>query len=66
MLVATLTAKLHEGACPGDPPPSSLSDVLYLSEPCFLLMFVWLVFSGGGKASVDWFLAKRRSSAAAA
>jgi putative oxidoreductase len=63
MVIAILTARLHEGMCPGDGPPATLSDLLYLSEPAFLLMFVWLVFSGGGKASVDHLIALRGEKA---
>jgi putative oxidoreductase len=40
MFVAILTAKIEE--------VHTLSDFLYLSEPAFLVIFVWLVFSGPG------------------
>jgi|SRR5215467_1268746 len=47
MIVALLTAKLHESTCQLSegvaqimPPPSKLSDILYLVEPAFLIMFL--------------------------
>lgn len=57
MTVAILTAKLKD--------VHTLSDFLYLSEPAFVLIFVWLVFSGPGKASVDHLIAQRRGAAPA-
>ena len=51
MTVAILTARLKD--------VHTLSDFLYLSEPAFVVLFVWLVFNGAGKASVDALLVKR-------
>jgi putative oxidoreductase len=51
MTVAILTAKLKEA--------HTLSDFLYLSEPAFVVIFIWLVFSGAGKMSLDHLIAKR-------
>jgi putative oxidoreductase len=36
-----------------------LSDFLYLPEWLLLLLLFWLVFSGGGKLSIDALIAKR-------
>jgi len=51
MMVAILTARLKD--------THTLGDFLYESEPAFLVMFIWLIFVGAGKASVDAVLAKR-------
>jgi putative oxidoreductase len=56
MTVAILTAKLKEA--------HTLGDFFYLSEPCYLVIFIWLVFQGGGKVSLDHFIAQRRAAAA--
>jgi putative oxidoreductase len=45
MLVAILTAQLEKA--------KTLGDFLYLPEVLLLVLFVWLVFSGPGKASID-------------
>ena len=55
MFVAILTAKVAE--------VHTLSDFLYLSEPAFFVIFVWLVFSGPGKVSLDHLIAKRWGAA---
>ena len=55
MLIAILTAKLKE--------THDLLNFLYLSEPLFLVIFVWLVFSGAGRVSLDALIAKRRAGA---
>jgi putative oxidoreductase len=34
-----------------------LDDVLYLPEVLYVLFFIWLIFSGAGKFSVDYWLA---------
>src|SRR5271156_383551 len=34
-----------------------LDDVLYLPEVLYVLFFIWLIFSGPGKFSVDYWLA---------
>jgi putative oxidoreductase len=53
MTVAILTAKIHE--------VHTLGDFFYLSEPCYLVIFIWLLFQGGGKVSVDELIARRRA-----
>ena len=45
MSVAILTAKIHE--------VHSIDTFLYLAEPGYVVILLWLVFYGGGKASVD-------------
>jgi putative oxidoreductase len=36
-----------------------LDDVLYLPEVLYVLFFIWLIFSGPGKFSVDYWLAAK-------
>jgi putative oxidoreductase len=56
MLVAVLTTKLP--AMPeGLSPLSWLDNFLYLPEVLYLLFFVWLICSGPGKFSADYWLA---------
>jgi putative oxidoreductase len=56
MLVATLTAKLS--AMPkGLSPLNWLDDFLYFPEVLYVLFFIWLICSGPGKLSVDYWLA---------
>jgi putative oxidoreductase len=56
MLVAILTAKLS--AIPkGLSPLNWLDDFLYLPEVLYVLFFIWLICSGPGKFSVDYWLA---------
>jgi putative oxidoreductase len=56
MTVAILTTKLS--AMPkGLLPLSWLDDFLYLPEVLYVLFFVWLICSGPGKFSVDYWLA---------
>ena len=50
MVVAIATAKM------GD--VHSVADFVGLSELAYLLIFVWLVFAGAGKASLDYLLCK--------
>jgi putative oxidoreductase len=58
MLVAILTTKLS--AVPkGLSPPNWLDDFLYLPEALYVLFFIWLICSGPGKFSVDYWLAGR-------
>lgn len=58
MLVATLTTKLS--AMPkGLSPLNWLDDFLYLPEVLYVLFFIWLICSGPGKFSVDYWLAAR-------
>jgi putative oxidoreductase len=56
MLVAILTSKLS--AMPkGLSPLNWLDDFLYLPEVLYVLLFIWLICSGPGKFSVDYWLA---------
>ena len=56
MLVAILTTKLS--AMPkGLSPLNWLDDFLYLPEVLYVLLFIWLICSGPGKFSVDYWLA---------
>jgi putative oxidoreductase len=56
MLVATATSKLS--ALPkGVSPLNWLDDFLYLPEVLYVLFFIWLICSGPGKFSVDFWLA---------
>jgi len=56
MLVATLTTTLS--AIPkGLSPLNWLDDFLYLPEVLYVLFFIWLICSGPGKFSVDYWLA---------
>jgi putative oxidoreductase len=58
MLVAILTTKLS--AMPkGLSPLNWLDDFLYLPEVLFVLFFIWLICSGPGKFSVDFWLADK-------
>ncbi len=55
MLVAILTTKLS--AMPkGLSPPNWLDDFLYLPEVLYVLFFIWLICSGPGKFSADYWL----------
>lgn len=51
MAVAILTLLTNEGVT--SLPHDTIGDFLYLPEVGFLLLFIWLVFTGGGKASLD-------------
>jgi putative oxidoreductase len=53
MLVAIKTAAIKEQNA------DTLLKFLYLHEWSFLLIFVWLAFTGGGKASLDELVARR-------
>ena len=56
MLVAILTTNLS--AMPkGLSPLNWLDDFLYLPEVLYVLFFIWLVCSGAGEFSVDYWLA---------
>ncbi len=56
MFVAILTTKLS--AMPkGDSPLNWLDDFLYLPEVLYALFFIWLICSGPGQFSVDYWLA---------
>jgi putative oxidoreductase len=56
MIVATLTNALST-LPKGLSPLSWLDDLLYLSEVLYVLFFAWLICSGPGKFSVDYWLA---------
>jgi putative oxidoreductase len=56
MLVAILTTKLSSMP-KGLSPFSWLGDLLYLPEVLYVLFFIWLICSGPGKFSVDYWLA---------
>jgi len=61
MLVAILTTKLS--AMPkGLSPLSWLDNFLYLPEVLYVLFFIWLICSGPGKFSVDYWLAGKLGS----
>ncbi|MCH6544808.1 MAG: DoxX family protein [Deltaproteobacteria bacterium] len=51
MLVAILTSEIKK--------VSTLGDFLYLPEVSLLVIFVWLVFSGPGKISIDHLLSRK-------
>lgn len=51
MFVAILTAQIKN--------VKTLGDFLYLPEVLLLVIFVWLVFSGPGRVSIDHFLARK-------
>ncbi|AKV00067.1 DoxX [Labilithrix luteola] len=57
MTVAILTSRLKE--------VHTVGDFFYLSEPSYFVIFVWLVFQGGGKASVDHLIAQKRAERSA-
>ena len=60
MLIAILTTKL--ATMPkGLSPLNWLDDFLYLPEVLFVLFFIWLICSGPGKYSVDYWLASKLS-----
>src|ERR1700722_8917938 len=56
MLVAILTTKLSTMP-KGLSPLNWLDDFLYLQEALYVLFFIWLICSGPGKFSVDYWLA---------
>ena len=58
MTVATLTSAV-ETLPKGLSPLSWLDDFLYLPEVLYVLFFIWLICSGPGKFSVDYWLAGR-------
>ena len=56
MIVATLTSALS--TMPKKLSPLNwLDDLLYLPEVLYVLFFIWLVCSGPGQFSVDYWLA---------
>ena len=61
MLVAILTTKLS--AMPkGLSPFNWLDDFLYLPEVLYVLFFIWLICSGPGEFSIDYWLAGKLGS----
>jgi putative oxidoreductase len=56
MIVASLTESLST-LPKGLSPLSWLDDFLYLPEVLYVLFFIWLICSGPGKFSVDYWLA---------
>jgi putative oxidoreductase len=58
MIVATLTSALST-LPKGLSPINWLDDVLYLPEVLYVLFFIWLICSGPGKFSVDYWIAGR-------
>jgi putative oxidoreductase len=56
MIVATLTSAVST-LPKGLSPLSWLDDLLYLPEVLYVLFFIWLICSGPGKFSVDYWLA---------
>ena len=58
MIVATLTSAVS--TLPKRLSPlNRLDDFLYLPEVLYVLFFIWLLFSGPGKFSVDYWLASQ-------
>jgi putative oxidoreductase len=58
MLVAILTTKLG-GMPKGLTPLNWLDNFLYLPEVLYVLFFVWLICSGPGRFSIDYWIATR-------
>jgi putative oxidoreductase len=56
MIVATLTSAIST-LPKGLSPLSWLDDLLYLPEVLYVLFFLWLICSGPGRFSVDYWLA---------
>jgi putative oxidoreductase len=56
MIVATLTSALST-LPKGLSPLRWLDDLLYLPEVLYVLFFIWLICSGPGKFSIDYWLA---------
>ena len=56
MIVATATSAVST-LPKGLSPPSWLDDFLYLPEVLYVLFFIWLICSGPGRFSVDYWLA---------
>jgi putative oxidoreductase len=58
MIVATVTSAVST-LPKGLSPLSWLDDLLYLPEVLYVVFFIWLICSGPGKFSVDYWLAGR-------
>jgi putative oxidoreductase len=54
MVVAILTARLHD--------VHTVGDFFYLPEPSYIVIFLWLIFGGAGKLSVDHWIAERATA----
>jgi putative oxidoreductase len=54
MMVAILTARLHD--------VHTLGDFFYLPEPSYIVIFLWLIFGGAGKLSVDHWIAEKATA----
>jgi putative oxidoreductase len=61
MIVATMTSAVST-LPKGLSPLSWLDDFLYLPEVLYVLFFIWLICSGPGKFSVDYWLAGKLQS----
>jgi len=61
MTVATLTSAIST-LPKGLSPLNWLDDFLYLPEVLYVLFFIWLICSGPGKFSLDYWLAGKLSS----
>ena len=61
MVVAILTTKLS-AMRKGLSPLNWLDDFLYLPEVLYVLFFMWLICSGPGKFSADYWLARKLRS----
>ena len=57
MVVAIATTSIHGIQAKGF--LSRLDDLLYLPEVLYVLILVWLIFSGPGRCSVDGFIGSR-------
>jgi putative oxidoreductase len=57
MTVAFLTAKL--------PDVHTVGDFFYQPETMYIVIFLWLIFGGAGKLSVDQWIAKKATARAA-
>ena len=57
MIVAIVTTSIH--SIKASTPLACLDDFLYLPELLYVLILVWLIFSGPGRFSVDGFVASR-------
>jgi putative oxidoreductase len=54
MTVAIVAARLHD--------VHTVGDFFYLPEPAYIVIFLWLIFAGAGKLSVDRWITRPRAS----